>query len=257
MPFRATFSCLWCGAPHAVRGGGDVEGWAQVCPTCLGRAGDNEFLRFRLRAALEERGRARGAPPARQPAGPAPSDDWYLRRGVHATGAIEDARWAADLDAATLWLDAQALPGVLAEPAAGEGWWSPLLAGKGELWAYDADGAALDRARTRLLAHGLRAHLHERDPWAEPERPVDVLFTAFWLGRLGTADVPDWLALAGRWLRPGGRYVLLELAAGAGPGSQAPTGCDPDELRRLLGDAGFGDVALEGGVPIIRGLARR
>jgi hypothetical protein len=58
MPFRKTFDCLWCGTHHETRALADLEGWAQLCPTCVGRAGDNEFLRFRLRRALEERARA-------------------------------------------------------------------------------------------------------------------------------------------------------------------------------------------------------
>jgi hypothetical protein len=58
MPFRSAFDCLWCGSRHETRGPDDLEGWAQLCPTCVGRAGDNEFLRFRLRKALEERSAA-------------------------------------------------------------------------------------------------------------------------------------------------------------------------------------------------------
>src|SRR5262245_15751362 len=58
MPFRPTFACLWCGAAHTVRGPDDLEGWAQLCPDCVGKAGDNGFPRFRLRQALEERGAA-------------------------------------------------------------------------------------------------------------------------------------------------------------------------------------------------------
>ena len=45
MPFRSTFDCLWCGAAHACRGDDDLEGWALLCPSCVGRAGDNRFLR--------------------------------------------------------------------------------------------------------------------------------------------------------------------------------------------------------------------
>ncbi len=55
MPFRATFQCLWCGRPHQTRGPTDLEGWAQLCPDCLGRAGENAFLRFLLKRALAER----------------------------------------------------------------------------------------------------------------------------------------------------------------------------------------------------------
>ena len=61
MPFRATFDCLWCGAAHVCRGPDDLEGWAQLCPDCVGKAGDNGFLRFRLRLALTERGAAGAA----------------------------------------------------------------------------------------------------------------------------------------------------------------------------------------------------
>jgi hypothetical protein len=57
MPFRSAFDCLWCGTHHATRAPTDLEGWAQLCPDCVARAGDNEFLRYRLREALDERAR--------------------------------------------------------------------------------------------------------------------------------------------------------------------------------------------------------
>ena len=58
MPYRERFDCLWCGAPHATRSADDLEGWAQLCPACLGRAGENAFLRARLRAGLAARAAA-------------------------------------------------------------------------------------------------------------------------------------------------------------------------------------------------------
>ena len=75
MPFRATFDCLWCGAAHVCRGPDDLEGWAQLCPDCVGKAGDNGFLRFRLHQALTERGAASGAtaPVAAAPTAAAPA----------------------------------------------------------------------------------------------------------------------------------------------------------------------------------------
>ena len=51
VPFQASFNCLWCGPAHTTRAADDLEGWAQLCPDCVGKAGDNEFLRFRLRQA--------------------------------------------------------------------------------------------------------------------------------------------------------------------------------------------------------------
>jgi SAM-dependent methyltransferase len=252
MPFRTSFECLWCGAGHTVRGPDDVEGWAQLCPACVGRAGENGFLRFRLRAALEERGRSR-----REPAAPstearismdpemvayyearAPEyDDWYLRRGRYSHGLIDDMAWAADLDRAAVWLDTLPWRGEIVELAAGTGWWSPLLASRGELWCYDAAPGPLDRARERLIAHGLRAHLHLRDAWAEPDRSVDGLFAGFWLSHVDRAALPTFLAIARRWLRPGGLFAFIDSRPDPASGTvDRQTAPAPDRARRRLAD---------------------
>lgn len=255
MAFRATFACLWCGASHSTRTPDDLEGWAQLCPDCVGKAGDNEFLRFRLRQALTERGAAAGgagggSAPATEPAAaPAPPaddmvayyearageyDDWYLRRGRYERGAIHDAAWNAELDMAGRWLDALSVGGEIVELAAGTGWWSPLLASKGELSMYDAASAPLDRARDRLLAHRLRAHLHVRDAWAEPDRAVDALFAGFWLSHVERARLGDFLALARRWLKPGGRFAFIDsLPDPASGAADHPEPADDRATRRL------------------------
>lgn len=295
MPFRATFDCLWCGAAHATRGSDDLEGWAQLCPTCVGKAGDNGFLRFRLRQALTDRAAASGVastttvqpvvPPTIAPAAaPVPAsapvsddmvayydarapeyDDWYLRRGRYARGAIHDAAWNAELDMAGRWLDAQPFRGRIVELAAGTGWWSPLLAGKGELTMTDAAPAPLDRARERLLAHRLRAHLHVRDAWAEPEPPpADGLFAGFWLSHVERDRLEDFLALVARWLAPGGRFAFIDSLPdpASGAADHPPPAGDravrrladgrafdivkvhyrPEELATVLHRAGFTDV---------------
>jgi demethylmenaquinone methyltransferase/2-methoxy-6-polyprenyl-1,4-benzoquinol methylase len=227
VPFQATFACLWCGASHTTRGPDDLEGWAQLCPDCLGKAGDNGFLRFRLHQAIAERGASKR--PATEPdiaAKPetdldremieyydarAPEyDDWYLRRGRYAHGPIHDAAWDAELDAAGRWLDGLPMTGEIVELAAGTGWWSPLLAAKGVASLYDASEAPLARARERLVAHGLRAHLHVRDAWAAPDRPVDALFTGFWLSHVPADRLPSFLAVARSWLKPGGLYAFID-----------------------------------------------
>jgi SAM-dependent methyltransferase len=231
MPFRATFDCLWCGSQHACRDPDDLEGWAQLCPTCVGKAGENGFLRFRLRDALTERGSAAGTAVAVEaPPAPAPSarvdpdaellayyearapeyDDWYLRRGRYAHGPIHDAAWNAELDAAGRWLDGLPIQGEIVELAAGTGWWSPLLASKGELSLYDAASRPLERARERLVAHGLRAHLHLRDAWDEPDRVVDAVFAGFWLSHVPRARLDVFLGLVRRWLRPGGLFAFID-----------------------------------------------
>lgn len=225
MPFRATFACLWCGSDHATRSPEDLEGWAQLCPDCLGMAGDNEFLRFRLRQALGERA---AAAVIDQPLDPPPDpdldrqmvayyearapeyDDRYLRRGRYSHGPIHDAAWHAELDAAGRWLDGLPIRGEIVELAAGTGWWSPLLASKGEASLYDAAEGPLALARGRLVAHGLRAHLHVRDAWAEPDRPVDALFAGFWLSHVPPERLPAFLAVARRWLRSGGLFAFID-----------------------------------------------
>lgn len=258
MPFRPTFDCLWCGSSYTTRTGADIEGWAQLCPDCVGKAGDNGFLRFRLRQALTERSAAAqpvvetGGGVATAPAPPPPDidvdrsmidyyearapeyDDWYLRRGRYERGAIHDAAWNAELDAAGRWLDALPWHGEIVELAAGTGWWSPLLASRGELSLYDASAAALDRARERLVAHGLRAHLHVRDAWAEPDRKVDGVFMGFWLSHVARERLPAFLALAHRWLKPGGRLGFIDsLPDPASGAADHPAPAGDRSLRRL------------------------
>jgi SAM-dependent methyltransferase len=255
MPFRATFSCLWCGTTHAVRGPDDLEGWAQLCPACLGRAGDNEFLRLRLRTALADRAAATPTAPLPEDraagSGDASDlDDWYLRRGRHSRGPVHDLAWQVDLDAATVWLDGLPLAGEIVELAAGTGWWSPLLAQKGRLSIYDAAEEPLELARERLLAHGLRAHLHVRDAWAEPDREIDGLFTGFWLGRVPRPRLDEFLRLARRWLGPGGTFAFIDSRPDSQSGSVdlpvelEPVELEPVELEAALVDAGFRSAAV-------------
>jgi demethylmenaquinone methyltransferase/2-methoxy-6-polyprenyl-1,4-benzoquinol methylase len=315
MPFRATFDCLWCGDAYTCRGPDDLEGWAQLCSSCVGKAGDNGFLRFRLHQALTERGTAAAGhtPPAAsgptsvatadaglsvagtaEPAAPAEAaapaataaaapterdaemlayyearapeyDDWYLRRGRYERGPVHDAAWNAELDGAGTWLDGLPIHGEIVELAAGTGWWSPLLAGKGELSLYDINPEPLDRARDRLLAHRLRAHIHVRDAWDEPDRQVDAVFCGAWLRHVPEERLGAFLALVMRWLRPGGRFVFVDAKADpqAGAADHDPVARDgvairtvadgrtfrviqvdrtPGELRDALERAGFTTV---------------
>ena len=252
MPFRDRFDCLWCGAPHATRSSNDLEGWAQLCPTCLGKAGSNTFLRVRLRSALAERGRSTTtttttARPSRRP-DPAFPDDWFLRRGAFERGAVHDTAWEAELDVVTRWLDGLPLSGRIDEPAAGTGFFSPLLAEKGELRASDPDGAALDIARERLVAHRLLAHLHVADPWSVPaDGPADAVVASFLFGRIRGAGLDGATGSVRARLRPGGRLALIDLrpdAAGGPPDGIAWTFHDPVVLEAALSRAGFEAIEL-------------
>lgn len=263
--FHAEFNCLWCGRPHVTRSRDDLEGWAQLCSSCVGKAQENEFLRFRLREGLGRRGEAaqRRADEDRvmkeyYAARAGEYDDFYLGIG---RDPIELARWQADLDDATLWLDELPFSGEIVELAAGTGWWSPLLAQKGELWLYDVSDEILERARDRLMAHGLRAHIHLRDAYAEPDRVVDALFLGAWLSHVLDDRLQEFLATCHRWLKPGGLLAFIDEApvAGATPvidGRQhrelkdgrefevPKVYYEPERLREAVERAGFHDVEI-------------
>jgi demethylmenaquinone methyltransferase/2-methoxy-6-polyprenyl-1,4-benzoquinol methylase len=161
-------------------------------------------------------------------------DDWYLRRGRYERGPIHDAAWNAELDAAGRWLDGLPIHGEIVELAAGTGWWSPLLASKGELSLYDAAAAPLERARERLVAHGLRAHLHVRDAWAEPDRPVDAVFAGFWLSHVARDRIDDFLSVVRRWLKPGGTFAFIDSLYDPQPSAEDhSTPANDTSVRRL------------------------
>ncbi len=279
MAFRKSFDCLWCGREWTTRGGDDLEGWAALCPDCLSRAQDNDFLRYRLRAAIRDRAAAAKGPDAAggaapmvsrgaEAAGARPSprrseptssstpevvaerdaemkayyaartpeyDDWYLRRGRYARGPVRDLAWHGELDEVTRWLDALPISGEIVELAAGTGWWSPLLAQKGELSIYDAVPEPLDLARRRLVAHDLRAHIHVRDAWEEPDRQVDALFCGFWLSHVSRDRLDAFLGVAHRWLKPGGILAFVDSRPDPESGAVDHDPVAPDEtsLRRL------------------------
>ncbi|MEX1333733.1 MAG: class I SAM-dependent methyltransferase [Candidatus Limnocylindrales bacterium] len=248
MPFRRRFDCLWCGRTWGTRSDDDLEGWAALCPDCLARADDNGFLRGRVRIALRDRAAAAEAVArAARAAAPGDWEDWYLRRGRYARGPIRDGPWTMELDEVTRWVDGLGLTGTLVELGAGMGWWSALLAEKGELWVYDADGASLDAARTRLMAHGLLAHLHERDPMARPDKAVDVVFAAYFLGAASSDEALDArLSRITDWLKPGGSFVFVEAQGGTtvdGPGGRMRT-FEAEALGGHLVAQGFGPVEI-------------
>jgi demethylmenaquinone methyltransferase/2-methoxy-6-polyprenyl-1,4-benzoquinol methylase len=161
-------------------------------------------------------------------------DDWYLRRGRYERGPVHDAAWNAELDMAGRWLDGLPIAGEIVELAAGTGWWSPLLASKGELSLYDGAQAPLDRARERLVAHRLRAHLHVRDAWAAPDRAVDAVFTGFWLSHVPRERLDAFLAIVRQWLKPGGTFAFIDsLADPQSSATDHPTPADDRSVRRL------------------------
>ena len=94
--------------------------------------------------------------------------------------------------------------------------------------------APLDRARERLVAHRLRAHLHLRDAWAEPDRAVDAVFAGFWLSHVPRARLDDFLGVVRRWLRPGGTFAFIDsLPDPQSSAADHPAPADDASVRRL------------------------
>jgi hypothetical protein len=142
-------------------------------------------------------------------------DDWYLGRGRYDRGPVPGAVWLAELDAAVAWVDAAGLAGRIVEPRCGVGFWSVLLASAGELTALDDRPGMADRTTARLVAHGLRAHVHVADP-TPPPGPDDAgvfdgAFLGFALSRLPPEPRGALVAATRSRLRLGGRLVLVDL----------------------------------------------
>jgi hypothetical protein len=140
------------------------------------------------------------------------------------------------------------MSGIIVELGAGSGWWSTLLAGKGELWMYEQDDAAMEQARKRLVSHGLLAHLHVRDPLAAPEREVDIVFSSYLMSSANDAgDLERRLAVVRRWLNVGGTFAFIETHGSADPG---PTD-GPAGALRSYGSQGLSDALAHTGFETI------
>ena len=94
--------------------------------------------------------------------------------------------------------------------------------------------ATLDLARERLVAHGLRAHLHVRDAWDPPDRRVDAVFAGFWLSHVPRGRLDAFLRLTRDWLKPTGRFAAIDsLPDPASGATDHPAAGDDRALRRL------------------------
>jgi len=99
-----------------------------------------------------------GAVPARLGLLPPPEEPdaleaWYLNRTPFDRGPLAGATWQGEIDRAVLWLDALPYSGRAVELGAGIGFWTVLLASRGDVSAYDAREDRLTRARNRSRLH--------------------------------------------------------------------------------------------------------
>jgi len=186
-----------------------------------------------------------GAVPARLGLLPPPRDPdaleaWYLNRAPYDRGPVSGATWQGEVDRAVLWLDALPFDGRIVELGAGIGFWTVLLASRGDTSSYDERENCLERARRRLIAHGLTAHLHPRAIDAAPEgAPAGLVLIPFALSQLDVTARARLVEAAHDWLATGGRIAVIDLA---------PPNLDPSTLDQaaseLLG-AHFGEIRSE------------
>jgi len=137
-------------------------------------------------------------------------DEWYLRSDRYVHAEADDAAWNADLGRAARWLTEMPMGDEIVELAAGTGWWSPYLARKSRLTICDISAEMPELARARLQGLGLAAYVEVPDAWSEPDRHVDGLFAGFWLSHVSRERLSEFLALATRWLRPGGVFAFMD-----------------------------------------------
>ena len=176
---------------------------------------------------------AAGAVPARLGLLPPPRDpdaleSWYLNRSPYDRGPVSGATWQGEVDRAVLWLDALPFHGRIVELGAGIGFWTVLLASRGDTSAYDDREHCLERARRRLIAHGLTAHLHPRAIDAAPEgAPAGLVLLPFVLSQRDGVSRARIVEAAHDWLATGGRVAVIDLA---------PPNLDPSTLDRAASE---------------------
>lgn len=123
---------------------------------------------------------------------------------------------------------------------------------EGRVTAVDISPEMLDRLRTNAASRGLadRIEVLQADGLKLPleDESMDRAISAAVWHHLD--DPPAAAAEAARVLRPGGRFVVSDLRIE--PSKKAVAGLEghdrafgPDDMRRILGGAGFGDVRVE------------
>lgn len=126
-------------------------------------------------------------------------------------------------------------------PGCGTGWDVAALARAGlQVTGLDYTGAAVDLARERLLAEGLRGVVQRADvlDW-ETADPVDAVYEQTCLCALHPDEWTTYAAQLHRWLRPGGRLLALFMQMprpGAAEGfvEGPPYHCDINAMRALF-----------------------
>ena len=256
---RATFDCLWCGPSvddalaRRPRGLGPAlpglprPGRRQPVPP-VPAAGRADGARGSVAAPATRR----RTPPSR-PAEPAPApdrdaemlayyearageyDDWYLRRGRYARGPIHDAAWNAELDGAGTWLDAPADPAARSSSSPR----APAGGRRSSRRRASCRSTTPPRRRSSAPASGSSPTASAPTSTSATRGPSRTArstrsFCGFWLSHVARARTGDFLALARRWLKPGGIFAFIDSL----PDPQSGAADHPDPTATTWRSAG-------------------
>ena len=229
----------------------DLEGYARLCPECIGRAGENQFLRFRLKRGPRGAGRGRARRPyadaaprpgrPRPPAGPPRDLDVRCAPTTpHAPPSTTTSTCAAAATSAAPSTTWRGRPSSTRRRAGStscrwpaRSWnWPPAPAGGRRCWRRRATSRSPTRTRSRSdraasgwrrTASGRRA---VRDAWEPPDRQVDGLFAGFWLSHVPRHRLPDSSRSPGSGSGPAAASPssIRARSAGRAPGSRARRG---------------------------------
>ena len=144
--------------------------------------------------------------------------DWDERYG-------QQQQWSSGPNALVESLVRELPPGQAVDLGAGEGRHALWLAALGwQVTAVDFSGVGLARGRAQPGADRVQWFRGDVRVWAGPDDPLDLVLVAYL--HLPEAETTDLLRRSVRWLRPGGRLLVLghdvdNIAHGVG-GPQAP-----------------------------------
>jgi SAM-dependent methyltransferase len=104
-----------------------------------------------------------------------------------------------------------------------------------DVTVVDAAASAVAAQRARLERLHVAAQVVQSDLFTwNPDAPFDAIYDQTCLCALPQAMLPDYAARLHRWLRPGGKLLVLFMQTGVAGGP--PFHCDIDDMRLLFAD---------------------
>ena len=137
-------------------------------------------------------------------------DQWWQRRGRYDHGPEDTAEWERQIQVVLQAVDTFGPVGDVLELAGGTGWWSQRLVQTAtSLTVLDSSDETLRISRQRVDRPDVTYIVADVFCWS-PDRRYDTVFFSFWLSHVPRHLFPEFWALVGSCLRPGGRAFLID-----------------------------------------------